>query len=290
VHTLISQWCARVVWAILPVTAGTAFSDATVSWSTAPARLAAVLLWLAWAAGLVALFAPRPWGLTLLRIVAPCGFVCVLLSLSSTSTESATLAFVGGGIAAVLALSAPIAASTANALAYGDEQRFVLRIPMPLLLGPLPLAVVLAGLGATTGPLLLAGGRYALGAIATVVGIPVAILVVRALHPMSCRWFVLVPAGVAIADPLTLTEPVLVRRELIVSLRRTTDTAMPKSALDLRLNTLAGGVRIELSEPVEFGRRRGRANAEIVATQLLAVAVVRADRAIASARTRRINA
>ncbi len=38
VHTLISQWCARVVWALLPVTAGTAFSDATVSWSTAPAR------------------------------------------------------------------------------------------------------------------------------------------------------------------------------------------------------------------------------------------------------------
>jgi hypothetical protein len=119
---------------------------------------------------------------------------------------------------------------------------------------------------------------------------PVAILVIRALHPMSCRWLVLVPAGVAIADPLTLTEPVLARRELIVSVRRTADTAMPERALDLRLNTLAGGVRIELSEPVEFGRRRGRANAEIVATQLLAVAVVRADRAIASARTRRINA
>jgi hypothetical protein len=287
---LISQWCARVVWALLPVTAGTAFSDATVSWSTAPQRVADVLLWTVWAAGLVALFAPRPWGLTLLRIAAPCGFVCVLLSLSSTNTGSAALALVGSGFAAGFALSAPVAQTTANALAYGDEQRFLLRIPMPLILGPVPIAVALAGVGATTGPLLVAGGHYLLGAVATLVGIPVAVLVVRALHPLSCRWFVLVPAGVAIADPLTLTEPVLVRRELIVSLRRTASTAMPKSALDLRSNTLAGGVRIELSEPVEFGRRRGRADAEIVATQLVAVAVVRADRAVAGARTRRINA
>ncbi len=106
---------------------------------------------------------------------------------------------------------------------------------------------------------------------------------------MSCRWLVLVPAGIAIADPLTLTEPVLVRRELIVSLRRTASTAFPGTALDLRVGTLAGGVRLELSEPVEFGRRRGRADAEIVDTQLIAVAVVRADRAIAEARKRRIS-
>ena len=65
---------------------------------------------------------------------------------------------------------------------------------------------------------------------------------------------------------------------------------MPRSALDLRSGTLAGGVRIELSEAVEFGRRRGRANAEIIPTQLLAVAVVRADAALAAARTRRIKA
>ncbi len=255
-----------------------------------PRRVAAVLLWAVWAAGLVALFAPRPWGLTLLRIVAPCGFVCVVLSSTSTGAASAALALAGSGIAAVLALSAPVANATANALAYGDEQRFMLRVPMPLLLGPLPVAVALAGLGAATGPLLLADGRYATGALATVVGIPLAAIVVRALHPMSCRWFVLVPAGIAIADPLTLTEPVLVRRELIVSLRRTASTAFPARALDLRSSTLAGSVRIELSEPVEFGRRRGRAGAEIVATQLIAVAVVRADTAIAQARTRRINA
>jgi hypothetical protein len=105
-----------------------------------------------WAAALFALFAPRPWGLTLVRVVAPCGFACALLSSASTSAASAALALAGSGIAAILALSAPVASATANALAYGDEQRFPLRIPLPLLLGPVPVAVVLVGLGATSGP------------------------------------------------------------------------------------------------------------------------------------------
>ncbi len=287
---MIWLWCSRVTWALMPVTTGSAFADATEGWSSGPARLAAILLWVTWAAALFALFAPRPWGLTLVRVVAPCGFACAVLSSASTSAASAALALAGSGIAAILALSAPVASATANALAYGDEQRFPLRIPLPLLLGPVPGAVVLVGLGATSGPLLLADGRYAIGALATVVGLPVAALVVRALHPLACRWFVLVPAGIAIADPLTLTEPVLVRREHIASLRRTAVSALPADALDLRLGTLAGGIVIDLSEPVEFGRRRGRANAEVVTPRQLAVAVVRADAAIAQARTRRISA
>ncbi len=287
---MIWLWCTRVAWALLPVTTGTALGDATAGWSTAPARCAAVLLWLVWAAGLFALFAPRPWGLTLLRVAAPCGFLCVIFSVTSTSAASAVLAIVGSGFAAVLALSAPTAAATANALAYGDEQRYSLRIPMPLLLGPVPIAVLLAGAGVATGPLLLADGRYVVGVIAVVIGFPLTGLIARALHPLSCRWFVLIPAGIAIADPLTLTEPVLVRREHIASVRRTASASLPQDALDLRLGTLVGGVELDLSDTVEFGRRRGRANAEIITPRVVSVAVVRADAALERARSRRIRA
>jgi hypothetical protein len=282
-------WCTRVIWALLPVTTGAALTDATESWSTPPARVAEVFLWALWAAGLFGLFAPRPWALTLLRIVAPCAFAVAVLSVTSTSTASAALALVGSGFAAVFALSAPVAAASANALAYGDEERFSLRVPMPLLLGPIPIAVVVAALGATSGPLLLADGRLVGGALATLVGIPLAALVVRSLHPLSCRWFVLVPAGIAIADPLTLTEPVLVPRDHIASARRTTSAALGDGTLDLRLGTLAGGVVLDLAEPVEFGRRRGRGSSEVVEPNRLAVAVVRADAALAQARTRRIQ-
>ncbi len=283
-------WCTRASWALLPVTTGAAFADAIEGWSIGPSRLAAAFLWVTWAMGLFTLLAPRPWGLTLLRVVAPCGFACVALSSAATSAASAELALASSGVAAILALSAPTALEAANAHAYGDEQRFPLRIPMPLLFGPIPVAVLLVVLGVVSGPLLLADGRYLAGALATIVGAPVAVLVVRALHPLACRWFVLVPAGIAIADPLTLTEPVLIRREHIAMLRRTATTALSPDALDLRLGTLAGGIVMGLSAPVEFGRRRGRGKAEVVAPQLLAAAVVRADAAIGQARTRRISA
>ena len=286
---MIWLWCTRVIWALLPVTTGTALTDATDSWSSSPARTAELILWALWAVGLFGLFAPRPWALTLLRIVAPCAFVVAVMSITSTSAASAVLALAGSGFAALFALSAPVAAATANALAYGDEKRFTLRVPMPLLLGPIPVAVLAAALGATTGPLLLADGRTLLGVLATLVGIPLAALVVRSLHPLSCRWFVLVPAGIAIADPLTLTEPVLVPRDHIASARRTTSAALGEEALDLRLGTLAGGIVLDLSEPVEFGRRRGRGNSEVVEPNRVAVAVVRADAALAQAGTRRIK-
>jgi hypothetical protein len=268
---------------------GSAIADATRDWSTTPARLADVMLWAVWAAGLFALFAPRPWGLTLLRIVAPCGFICAVLAAASTSATSAVLAIAGAFAAMVFALSAPFAAAAANARAYGDEHRFMLRVPLPLALAPVPVAVLLVGLGATLGPLLLADGRALGGVVTIVIGWPLAAVLVRALHPLSCRWLVLVPAGVAIADPLTLTEPVLVRREQIDHFGRVTATALGSQALDLRVGTLIGGVALELSEPVEFGRRRGRANAEMVAATLVAVAVVGADDAVVTARNRRIR-
>jgi len=291
----LSLWLLRVAWVTLPLTAGTAAAAATESWADGPRVAAATLLWLAWAVGLLATLAPRPQTLTALRVIAPALVIVAILAAidGSPSTLATFGALVGTIVCSALASGHDIASAAANALAYGDEQRFPLRIPLPLLLGPLPVAVLLVGLGATSGPLLLADGRYAVGALATVVGLPVAALVVRALHPLACRWFVLVPAGIAIADPLTLTEPVLVRREHIASLRRTAVSALPADALDLRLGTLAGGIvidLIDLSEPVEFARRRGRANAEVVTPRQLAVAVVRADAAIAQARTRRISA
>jgi hypothetical protein len=282
-------WCTRVIWALLPVTMGGAIADATRDWSTAPARLADVMLWAVWAAGLFALFAPRPWGLTLLRIVAPCGFICAAIAAASTSAASAVLAIAGAFAAMVFVLSAPFAAAAANARAYGDERRFMLRVPLPLVLAPVPVAVLLVGLGVTLGPLLVADGRVVAGVVAIVIGWPLATLLVRVLHQLSCRWLVLVPAGIAIADPLGLTEPVLVRREQIDHFGRVTATALGGQALDLRAGTLIGGVALELSEPVDFGRRRGRANAEIVAATLVAVAVVGADDAVVTARNRRIR-
>lgn len=275
-------WSARVAWAVLPVAAGGAFSDALDSWSTGPARLAAGLLWVAWAGGLLALFAPRPWGCTLLRVVAPLGVVGTMFAFSSTSPFSGAVAMAVTLVAALLACSAPVAAAAGNALAYGNEVRFPLHIPTPLLLGPVPLAIAIVGAGVCIGPLLLADARIVSGVALTVIGVPVAALVVRSLHSLSRRWIVLVPAGIAIADALTLVDPVLLPRNIIVSVRRIGATPL-RDGLDLRLGAMPGGIAIAFSEAGSFARRRGRAHIEVVEATEVAVAVTRADAFLARA-------
>jgi hypothetical protein len=274
---LISLWCARVVWALLPVSAGGAISDALDSWGTNTARVAAVLLWLAWACGIVALFAPHPVGLTTLRVVAPLALVCVVLSATSTSAAEATLAIASTLVAVAFALSAPIALASVGALAYGDEVRFPLHIPTPLLRGPIPIAIALVGAGIAAGPLLVAAHHVVIGLVVIAIGLPFAALVARSLHALSRRWIILVPAGVVVTDPMTLLDPVLMRRSDLVAVRRIAGSGRPESALDLRLGAAVGSLLIALSTALPFGRRRGRSDADIVDAERIVVAVVRPD-------------
>ena len=282
-------WCARLTWALLPVTAGTALGDALDAWSTSPARVAAVLLWMAWSIGLVALLAPRPWGLTALRIVAPAAVLVALLAASSSSVTGAASAVLACAVAAALALSAPIAQAAGNSAAYGDEVRFPLRIPLALFFGPVPLAVVLIAAGVSVGPLLLADQRYVSGVILTPVGFALAAVLVRSLHALSRRWLVLVPAGLVVVDPFTLADPVLMRREVIGSVARRIAGDPHTEPLDLRLGTAAGTVALSLRAPQSFPRRHGRHDVVLHDADALLVATVRPDELIRTAMQRHIS-
>ncbi|MDQ1480371.1 MAG: hypothetical protein QOI44_1232, partial [Actinomycetota bacterium] len=270
---MLSSWFARLTWVLLPVSVGGALGDALASWSSVPARVAAVFMWCAWSIGLVALLAPRPWGLTALRIVAPALILVTLASVTSAGAQSALLAGTTAIVAAVFALSASVAQSAVNSLAYGDELRFPLRVPVSLLVGPVPLAVILAGAGACAGPLLLADGRIVAGIVVTLIGLPIAYAMIRSLHSLARRFLVLVPAGVVVVDPLTLADPVLMRREEIAQVRALNGPAA--DGLDLRLGTRAGTIEITLRAPQSFARRRGRRDAALCDADVLLVSTVR---------------
>jgi len=286
---MIVLWCARVGWAVLPITAGVAFADALEPWSSAPATVAAVLLWAAWTAGLVALLAPRPLGITVLRVVAPAAVVLAFATLASTPAGSGGSAVISAAVAAALVLSAPVSAAASNSSAYGDEMRFPLRIPVPLLVTVVPAAVVLVASGIAAGPLLLADERYVVGAIAAVLGAPAVAFFGRALHSLSRRWFVLVPAGVVFVDPLTLLDPALVRREQITSLEPGRATSPGATVADLRLGT-PGGLCCSLREPVGLGRRSGRKAGVLVESRTVLFAPVRPRHVLAAAARRRLPA
>ncbi|MBM3693849.1 MAG: hypothetical protein FJW77_11260 [Actinobacteria bacterium] len=284
------RWVLTLVWATLPLTAGGVLAEATADWSTAPRIVLAVLAWGAWAGGLLAVLVPRPVGLTALRAVAPAFLVGAVVAAWGVGGVAAAGAVVATAVAQVLVARPGPAAAAANASAYGDELRFPLRVPPGLFAGPVPLArLALAG-AVTAGPLLLADRRIVAGVVALVFGIPLGVLAARALHSLSGRWAVLVPAGFVIVDPLTLADPVLFPRARIVALRPApAATPLTPDGLDLRLGASAGGLELRLDLPAELYRTRrgGRATTTVRTTQIL-IAATTTGRLLAEASARAI--
>jgi hypothetical protein len=248
-----------LAWVLLIVTAGPAAADVLDSWSTAPRALATVLLWAAWAAGVLASFAPRPLGLTGLRVMAAAAVVLAAASAPATTAGRALPAVVGTALAAGLAFTPQVGYRFVNGAAYGEEKRFPLRVPPALLAGPVPVAGILAASGVVAGPLLLADERWLPGILVVAVAVPVVRTAGRSLYALSQRWAVLVPAGIVLKDPLTLVDPVLFPRDKIASLRPLPfPTAPAEDVLDLRLGASAGSLVLELSEEAQLFRARGR--------------------------------
>jgi hypothetical protein len=287
-------WLVRVVWALLPITAGPAAARALEDWSTPPRVVAEVLLWGAWAVALVALLAPRPVGLTIVRIAAPSFVVlaAVVLVTGAAGMAVGGVALAATLVAAALALAVPaVAIACANGAAYGDERRYPLRIPPSLWVGLLPLAPLLAAAGLAAGALLLADGRIVAGIAALLVGLPVAAFAARSLHALSRRWAVLVPAGLVLVDPLALPDPVLFVRERIHSLRAMSrDEGTHVGALDLRLGATADSMALMLDRPTEFLQaRRGRRGSIPAHTIDIRFAALHSSELLTTAAARRIR-
>lgn len=243
-------WLLRAAWVVLPFTAGGALGEALSGRSSAVRTTASVGLWLVWAVVLVVLLVPRPVGLTALRVAAPA-------ALAASLATGSWLAGLSAGVACVLGFLPETGFLFVNGAAYGDERRHLLRPPGALLLGPLALAWVVVVAGVAVGPLLLAAGQVAGGVAALVAGWAAAFVAGRALHSLSNRWVVLVPAGLVLKDHLALLDPVLFRRgdvELLHPAPADTDALdltvrSPGLALELRLRekvplvVVAGGTK-----------------------------------------------
>ncbi len=213
-----------------------------------------MLLWVAWSVVLLALLAPRPVGLTAARTGAPLALIATVLAVATgrASALASISALVVTTLCVVLVATPSFARTCAQGAAYGDEERFPLKVPPALFLGVLPLAVLAVGAGIAAGPLLLADGVLVLGIVALVVGWPLALLLLRSLHLLSRRWAVLVPAGFVIADPMTLTDPVLFLREHIVGLGPADPRVRPPAeATDLRLGAAHGSLALLLDDDAD---------------------------------------
>ena len=251
-------WLVRGLWAGLPFTIGPALAGALDSASRPVQLVASTLLWLGWAVGMVATFAPHPIALTALRVVAPAAVVGALAA--AAGGEPSALAVAWATVACAWTFAPAIGAMCVNGPAYPNERRFLLRPPGPLLAGPLPLAWALSVAGIAAGPLLLAAKQWVLGGVVLLVGWPVAGLLLKSIHNLSRRWAVFVPAGVVLHDPVVLFDPTLFRRQDITAFRPA--TAADTGSYDLSQRAPGLGIQLELAETTTVtllkpGRREG---------------------------------
>jgi hypothetical protein len=203
------------------VVAGPAFVDAIGELSPSVAGVATAGLYAGWAMVLLASLVPRPMSLTIVRVGGPAALAATVWAVAA-GPDGASAIDVVAVAWATLAAGAALAGVTADAFvdgpSYGDERRFALRVPMAVLLGPAELAWVAVVAGLTSGPLLLAARQWVLGGVAFVVGAAAVVMGARALHKLSRRWVVFVPAGVVLHDPLVLVDPVLFATTSVASL------------------------------------------------------------------------
>lgn len=280
----------RVVWATLPVTLGPAALAVASERSGATGAVIAIWLLAVWIIGFAALVVPRPFGLTVLRATAPIAPLVAIWAIA-TDTGTAGARAVAGAVAVVtvvLATSAAVATWCVEGTAYGDERRFPLRTPPALTVTLVPLAVALIAAGTLAGPLLIAAGRWVLGGIAVALGAGLAFGAFRSLHLLARRFVVLVPAGIVIADPMTLTDPFLFVREHVVDLAPIADGSRPDGALDLRLGAAMGAVALHLDGAAPLTLRRRTVAVPAAATAVL-VTPIRRRALLEAAGERRIR-
>lgn len=275
-----------MIWLLQPVVLGPALGTALDPRSEAVRWVAAGMVWSAWTLGVVAVLVPRTLGLTAIRVIAPAALpLGAWAALQDGSALAGSAAVVAGALAAVVALAPTTGDAFVNGSAYGAERRFALRPPAAVVLGPVPLLWAFVIASTATGPLLTATGRWVAGGIVSVVGAAVVVLGCRALHQLSRRWLVMVPAGVVVHDPTVVTAQ-LFRRSTIASIG---PAPADTGALDLTAGALGLALEIQLNETATIEQiRRTDGPARMVHATAVMVTPTRPGAVLREAAERRI--
>ncbi len=287
-NVLTGPWPARVTWALGPLLVAPALGTALAQHSRAVALTGAAVAWTTWVGVLVAVLVPRTVSLTALRMAAPAALVSAIWAASAGGSTAAAVAALASGSLTVMAAFSPFTGQCfVNGSSYGDECRLPLRVPAAVLLGPIVLAEIVAVAPVVAGPLLVAARQWVAGALVLAIGLPVALFAARALHGLSRRWVVFVPAGLVLHDRHTMAEAVLFPRRLIARLGPASDP-LPPHALDLTARSLGLALELVLSSPLEVAPRRSDRTVKLVAVPSVIFTPTRPGALLAEATRRRL--
>ncbi len=236
-------WVARLGWILVAVLGGAAVESAVADRGGAVGWTAAALGWGAWAAVALALAVPSVPTLTLVRVGSPVALVVALGSLlwGASAADVASLV-IPAAVTVAAVTAAEFGRAWVQASAYGDESRFPLRPPAAAGAAALVTWLVWAPCF-VAGPVLLADGTWVGGAVCTVVAVAGVLLLGPRWHRLSQRWFVMVPAGIALRDPVVLADTLPLRTNQVAAIRlapadtRAADLTGPASGYAVEVTT-----------------------------------------------------
>ena len=245
----------RVIWISLPLLCGPSLADSLNDFKLLLRTAVSISLWTFWVLILLSTLIATPISLAIIRIGAPAAAALSLWSALETSgSVSGIIGLAASAIAACVALSAPLGDKFSDGASYGDERRFLLRAPGPvlLLLGPLAWLTSVAGL--TVGPILLLNKNFLFGSLISLCGFPLAALASNAIYQLGKRWLVLVPAGILLHDHLSVGDPTLIPRNQLANF---SPAKVETNALDLSQNSFGLSLEIQCLTPLSMMLRTG---------------------------------
>ena len=236
-----TKWITRIAWMIAALLPNSLTTDVDRLGSDAN-RVLDAQGWTLWALVLVALWVPHPIALTAARMLSP--LVALLMGARLGGTEwspSAILATLLAAVACVFIFTAEFGSEQAQAGAFGNERRFLLRLPAPLVL-PLVVGWLLFAVTVIGAPLVATSSSWTIAAPAVVAALVISWFVPQRLHQLSKRWLVRVPAGWVVHDAVLLADNVLVRTHDLQSM-----TIAPSSTEAFDLTGLTSGTPLEIA-------------------------------------------
>ena len=280
-------WVLRLVWIGVLVAGGAAIDEATASSPDTFADVVRYAAFASWFAGVCSMALPAVVSLTAVRLIVPTAVPAAVLALAGGAGTASGLAFLTLSVlAVVVAYAAPLGRVYVQASAYGEEDRYLLRPPAAYAFAALLSWMLWVALMITAVVLIADRDR--------IVGVPVAVAAVWGgvlgwprWHRLSRRWFVIVPIGVVIHDPLVLAETVMLRRQEIAAIR-----LAPAGTEAADLTGPASGHAIEVSthDPttVIFAATPDARRGTVIHLRACLVAPSRPGRALRGAMRRRL--
>jgi hypothetical protein len=288
-QSALPAWLLRIVWVLQPLAFVSLISDATATVPGAGKVVAALLAWAVWAAVLLATFVPSTVSITVGRLVAPLApIVAVVAGVGGASVAGwkTAVALGAAAIAVLIWFSGETGMVLAQGSAYGAEQRFPLKPPVPFVV-PMVLSWLVLAASAVAGAVYLANERWIVGAALVVLAVVAARFLGPRFHQLSRRWLVVVPAGLVVHDPMLLVENALFR---VADLAAVHLAAADTQAADLTGGTAGVVIEIVLREVDTVVKVGGPDQPAGVALHVRSVLVspTRPGRALAAAGARRM--